>query len=168
MVTEMKRFLAFVVVLFATGCAVDPKTFDVQSTREIPAAHDKAWSAALKYLAQNQFQIRTVERASGVILADKLISDTIEGGWFSKGPIGDFADCGKEFMATPGTHSVQLNVLIEPKGAATASVVVTAKYTETYKGMNTLYGYYEPQQPKSCNSTGKLEALVFEAISTAN
>lgn len=164
----MKRFFALGVALSVMGCAVDPKTFDVQSTRTIPSSQDKAWSTALRYLAQNQFQVRTVEKASGVILADKLISDTIEPGWFSKGPIGDFADCGKEFMATPGTHSVQLNILIEPKGPAATSVVVTAKYTETYKGMNTLYGYYEPQQPKACNSTGKLEALVFEAVSTAN
>lgn len=160
----MFRAVAAILCLSLTACVTDPAKFQFEKSRHFERPAGEVWGDLLAYLARSDFQVSTSERSSGVITAEKLISDDIDPAWSSRGRVEDLADCGKEFMETPGAQTVKLTVYISEKSGI-VSGTVTTKFVETYKGTNTLYGYYEPRQPKQCNSTGRLEMLLLDAMS---
>ena len=82
---SLKYFAGITILLSALtmlGCA-DPsihQTFDAShqingNTESIAATQDKAWAATLQVLAQQGFMVRSADKNSAIILADRELTD---------------------------------------------------------------------------------------------
>lgn len=161
----MAKIIALTMTMFLVGCATAPQVFEVKNSRTYAVSKEVIWDRLIRYFATSNIQVKTVERDSGIIYAEKEINGNVPVEWSVRGRVGDgLADCGKDIMATPAAQSIQFNVYVRDLGAAASSATVTASFRESYQGMNTLYGYYSPPAPRACNSTGVLEGLILDQL----
>lgn len=161
----MRRIAVCLAIVMLCGCVTAPQMFQVNNVRQYPVSKDVLWDRVIRYFATSNIQVKTVAKDSGVIYAERLITGSVPTEWSARGRIGDLADCGKDFMAIPAAQAMQFNVYVRELGAGLSSATVTVTYVESYQGMNTMYGYYEPPPAVNCNSTGVLEGKVLDFIS---
>ena len=154
----MRLLVAAALAVALSGCVTEAQVFEVKNTREFAASKDVIWSRLIKHFATNNIQIKTLEKASGVVYAEREFEGA-DVAWWNRGKIGDLADCGKEFGAVPAAHSLQLNVFVAERDAGKTAATVTVTYKEI---LDQRAGFGGP--PRSCNSTGKLEAKILDAL----
>lgn len=158
----MRKLLAVVsVVLPLSACATAPQTFQFERTREYAAAKPVVWDRLIRYFATTNTQIKTIEAASGVVYAERMITNDVPVVWSDRGKIGDLADCGKDFMAVPAAQTIAFNVYVRELAAARSAATVTVTFRETYQDMGS-WGGAPP--PRECNSTGSLEQRILAAL----
>lgn len=150
-----------------SGCATVPaQRFEVQSSRYYSKPYDDAWAALVRHFAVNQIGIRTIEKDSGLIVADSEVNSGSPGAATSdrtlaQGRIQDLADCGKDPTTLPYGYVIRLNVLARPELGGTL-VTVNAQYRLLAASPN-LFGPPTLLQ-RTCNSTGVLERAILDAV----
>lgn len=158
---------AITAALVLSGCAsVPPKQFDVQNTRTEAAAFDDVWAGLVGFFASNQIAIRTIEKDSGLIVAETEVQSGAPGQFNAerqgaRGRIGSFADCGIDTSAIPYGYIIRLNVLARPAGDGT-QVTVNTQFRE----LRAVPAFVMGQQTNfqiPCNSTGELERTILDA-----
>lgn len=158
MVTEMKRLVLAAVAASLAACTTPAQVFEVRNSREYQASKDQVWERLIRHFATNNIQIKTLEKASGVVYAEREFEGASTA-WWDRGRIGDLADCGKDFVSVPLAHSLQLNVFVADLPNNRASATVTVTFREIYDQKVGFGG-----APKTCNSTGKLETKILDAL----
>ncbi|WP_287011309.1 hypothetical protein [Brevundimonas sp.] len=142
--------LAALALLGVAGCATAPATYDVKNSEVIPASQDVVWERIVGFFATNNLSIKTIEKASGIIAAERIVGSPAVGG-----KILGWADCGANALATARSQSIDLNVFVRPQAAGT-SVTVNTHFTEgRYNALT------EAPETVSCNSTGALESAIL-------
>ena len=67
----MYRSYAFVLFsVLLSGCATVPATYDFDSKKIYNNHKDFVWEGVMNFFAKNNIQIRTIEKASGLIYAE--------------------------------------------------------------------------------------------------
>lgn len=134
--------------LMATGaCATLPTDHSVTKTKTYAASKDAVWTELVRFFAQNNISIKTIEKDSGVIFAE---TQNIAG--------TSIADCGKPDAFTIETGRVgNFNVFASERNAATEVTINTA-FTASHRDMNNIV------KPFPCNSTGQLERMIFNGL----
>jgi hypothetical protein len=160
--SQAKRLIAvaaFAVVL--AGCVTPAQTFTFERSREYSASKDVVWERLMRYFATNSIQIKTLEKASGVVYAERQFSGNAPVEWSERGRIGDLADCGKDFMAIPEMHAMTLNVFVRDLPGGRSSATVNVLFHETYADAS---GWGDRPAPRQCNSTGEMERRVLDEL----
>ncbi len=149
----MKRLIAIAALAGVTACATPPDTYEFDNSAVLDASFDDTWNAAVDYFASRNIQIRTIEKASGVIYAEQMYSRPNDPDFAS------FADCGGAPLATPQGSAVRLNMTLREAGPDRTRVAITTSYAQQVLNL----GAYIPTQ-MSCNSTGVLEDRVIQGV----
>jgi hypothetical protein len=147
----MKFVIAAAAFASLGACATAPQVYDVQNAQVMPEGKDVVWERLVGYFATNNLSIKTIEKDSGIIAAERMM-----GRPGSSGKIFNWADCGTELLMTPVSQSVDLNVFVRPVSSGT-SVTVNTRFTESR--------VFADERPvlNYCNSTGALEGEILRA-----
>lgn len=155
----MRLTLIGVSAIVIAGCATAPQTFDVKNKREYQASKDVVWERLIRYFATNNIQVKTLEKASGVVYAEREL--TAASTWYTdRGKVGDMADCGKTPFSVPLVQTIQLNVYVREESAGKSSATVTVTFREFYNQQASLGA----TSPVTCNSTGVLETKILDVL----
>lgn len=122
------------------ACVQPPYHHPLPEPANIPASFDKTWAAVVDHFASGSIPIRTIEKASGLIVAEVLyVSDEMS---------RRYADCGSSAFG-PMVAS-----------RATYNVRVTGDSTVSLVRVNTVFANNVTQ----CVSTGAFERELMDAI----
>ncbi len=136
-----------------SACATAPATYSVNNSRVVPEGKDVVWERVVEYFASNNLSIKTIEKDSGLIAAERMIGTPRQGG-----DLAGWASCGSSALEIAVAQSVDLNVFVRPASGGT-NVTVNTNFTERRQ-----MGQY-PATTVTCNSNGKLETRLLDAAS---
>lgn len=81
----MRRAALVMVLLASAGCASAPKQAPERQPTPVAASFGRTWDAVIDIFAQRNIPIKTIDRSSGLIVAEQARVDDIE----------NFTHCGK-------------------------------------------------------------------------
>lgn len=135
---------ALAACLLAVSCATPPTQRSIENSRTFAVSKDQAWEALLSYFTSNNIQIKTIEKDSGVIYAERALSDA------------SMADCGAVPLAQEMSRPASLNVFVRETGDG-VQVTVNAQFEVTRMFDGTTW-------TDACFSTGLLERQLLTAV----
>ena len=130
--------------LSLSACATPPKKIAFEKSRSYSLSKDAAWERLLGFFTSNNIQIKTIEKDSGVIYAERTLSDA------------SMADCGQNALAGEIGRPVTLNVFVRQVGEKTDVTVNT-----DFKVIRIFDGATWSDQ---CHSRGVLERSVLDHV----
>lgn len=142
---RLNKIIAGVFVIGLVGCATAPVPTDFDNNRVFSKSKDEVWTKLVAFFATNNIQIKTIEKDSGVIYAERSAFDEA------------IADCGSAGLMQYVSSVAAFNVLVIPQGGLT-SVTVTSDYKVSRVGA------YNTMTVTECLSTGVLERRILDAI----
>lgn len=149
----MKNMIKLSVIIAAmtlVGCAnIPPPVIKIENKVTINKSFDATWEKIIGYFAENNIDIRTIEKSSGILAAEReTFSDS-------------YADCGKPsiFLDPNPKLTAKYNVFVTKKGDLADTVKITARFIATY--YNTLDKNYVPIE---CSSRGILEGEILDRV----
>ena len=97
----MKTLAIMVIAVLLAGCGGGWMPEQKPVSREYPFGKDQAWRGLMDYFTRHSIQIKTIEKDSGVIYAERL---------YGKGEeFSEFADCGQALVSRlPGADQLGL------------------------------------------------------------
>ncbi len=144
---RLTNLLVVITIAVALGCVSPPKTYDVQNSATVSDAYDVVWARLMQWFTSSQVQIKTIDRASGVIYAERAsVAGT------------DYADCGSPGIAVTVSRPIAMNVFVQPVNGQQTRVTVNVTVTETRRFDTSVFAV-------DCNSTGRLERQILAAAS---
>lgn len=146
-----KSILALAVAAAVSACASAPETFDVKSSEEVQADFDKTWQAVIATFAENTIPIKTLEKDSGLIVAEQSL--------VSYQSMEQIASCGTgSFVEVPSTGIATYNVFVRPVNAIVTKVQVNTKFAMQFRDT------YNNFRVQDCNSRGTIESNILQSI----
>lgn len=140
---------AAALALGLTGCVTAPAYIPIENSRAIPLSKDVVWSNLVEYFATGNIAIKTIEKDSGIIYAERM---------FSRGSdLSAYADCGAAAMAAPIGGAADLNVFVRetPTGV---NATVNARYRQSRAS-----AWDGSVSSSDCSSLGNLERAILDA-----
>lgn len=148
-----KKRVLIAVAVALSGCGSNPGTYAVKNSGTYARPYDLVWEDVVEWFAKNNVQIKTIDKSSGVIYAERIwmnqFDDTV-------------SDCGKPaFPFVAVSRRASFNVFVNHANATSPTVTVTAQFEETRAyGANRIVA--------ACVSKGVLENLVLRSISASS
>lgn len=135
-------------IVFLSGCASPPKVHSVEKTRMYNSDFEATWTRLIQYFSTNNIQIKTVEKASGIIYAERMLVD-----------YSGFADCGSAGIAQVQSTSATLNVFVAraPQAPNRTTVTVNTAYSQVRVWDRNIWSV-------QCNSMGALERQILGSL----
>lgn len=68
------------IILLATlgaalaSCATAPEVYDFPKSRVVPEGKDAVWERVVEFFAANNLSIKTIEKDSGIVAAERMIT----------------------------------------------------------------------------------------------
>ena len=149
----MNRYSAVMICgLALTGCVPPPTQPPaqqvIQNSRVYNTNFDTAWGHLVQFFPANNIQLKTIDKASGVIYAEKILGGS-EG----------IVECGEPGIMSAVTVGT-VNVLVTAEGGKT-KVTVNLNFNQTRR---LTIGYGTSTMTVKCSSTGFLEQQILDAI----
>lgn len=126
------------------GCATPPKQVSFKNSETYNLSKDQAWERLLSFFTSNHVQIKTIEKDSGVIYAERSAIDA------------SMADCGEAPLMAEIGRTGTLNVFVRPKDGQT-EVTVNSEFKVIRMFDNQTFTV-------ACFSTGVLETAILASI----
>lgn len=140
-----RRVIACVVLLIALGgCASAPAPRNIQKSRGYTTDQETMWNNVVRYLASQNYPVKTMEKASGVIFIERVRVDK------------RYADCGNPGLAVVVSTNASVNVLVA-SGTQGTTVTVNTSYSQIRQFDRNVWTV-------QCESTGMLERDILHAI----
>lgn len=137
---------AFVcMALGLAGCVTPAVKTDFRNSAVVARPEAQVWADLIGYFTSHQIQIRTIERDSGVIYAERALFDPV------------FASCDHDPTLTEISGTVTMNVFVRPLSPNQTQVTVNADFHQIGTLGRTDYNL-------DCFSTGVLEAQILRAV----
>ena len=134
------------------GCATTTQTYEFDKTAHYPYSGDSVWPAIIEVFAENNLDIRTLERASGLVAGEYR-------GAPAENP-SEYACPGGMFLS-PLRDTLSYNVFMReaPGGGSNVTVNVNVErlYRSSWDGSQTI---------RDCQSTGAIESTMHDSISS--
>jgi hypothetical protein len=115
----MRALVAVLFIVTACGGYRPPDAPEPRDATRVDASVTRAWDAVVEQFATRNIPIRTVERASGLIVTDQLAVGREGRSW---------ADCGKAHGRAYRPNAASYNVLVRGDSSA-ATVKATVRWT---------------------------------------
>jgi len=151
----MKKIIALAVAAATlSACATAPITVPVERSAVTTKSKDEVWSNLVEFFASRNIGIKTIEKDSGIIYAERTFSGA--------GGLSEWADCGAAMMAPPIRQTVDLNVFVREQTAANGggtNVTVNARFSETRQS-----AWDNSVASADCNSLGVLERTILNEV----
>ena len=145
--------------LLLTSCVTSPLVHQFDSQRIYPQSKDIVWSALMKFFTENNVQIKTIEKDSGIIYAEREYI-----GPDHQMALETIADCGKRPMVTAGQASLSLNVFVhEQEGVV--SVTINTSISRQWISTGNIFAP-STRFTAPCNSKGAIEEMLLDYIDT--
>lgn len=138
------RSILLLSLICLVSCATPPKNTVFEKAKIYDKSKDAIWEDLLSFFTSNNIQIKTIEKDSGVIYAERSGIDAT------------MADCGQVPLAVDVQRSGTLNVFVRSMGSKT-QVTVNSDFKVMRMFDNQTY-------IQACNSTGLLEKSILESI----
>tara|TARA_R110002020_G_scaffold399971_2_gene610067 strand:- start:4879 stop:5343 length:465 start_codon:yes stop_codon:yes gene_type:complete len=136
---------------FLAGCVTPAQSFQFDNSRTVDAGFDQTWERTIGVLASNNLPVKTLEKASGLIVAEnELVSFTT---------MGEAASCPASPLITPIGGIMNYNIFVRKLSETQTTVAVNTKYNMRYRDMNSAI------VSDTCNSNGNVERKLLNAIS---
>lgn len=145
--------LVSLAIIVSCGSYVPPAPPTPRPSTRVAASFDKTWAAVVDLFSERNIQIKTIDKASGVIAAEpqsapNLVSDSL-------------ADCGhsttgRGYSPSNGPASAVWNVLVRGDSASS-----TVRATVRFSFLSRLNG-----QTYECSSTGRWETAFEQSVKT--
>ena len=157
------KFIELSTIIFASfllsACVTLPAQYEYDARKTFNTSSDIVWSALMEYFTANNIHIKTIEKDSGVIYAERIYAPTSSTDILGEALEG-LADCGKAELLKPLSSTVSLNVFVRDdlkieKTTVNINVVFSQ---ECINLLNAQVG------PVMCNSTGLLEQNILNHI----
>lgn len=150
MQTLSKYFLCLTgttLITLTSGCATPPQQRPIQNSETYNTDFDVTWAHLMQFFTMNNIQVKTIEKASGVVYAERVLLDV------------DYklaADCGSPGLFAIQSTTVGLNVFVVPDAQRT-KVTVNTTFTQVRAlGQNVV--------TVPCVSTGDLEKQILQSL----
>ncbi len=140
--------IAFAVAVSSCGSS-GPGKYAVKNSGTYARPYDLVWEDAVAWFAKNNVQVKTIDKSSGVIFAERVY-------------LGEFdatvMDCGKAgFPFRPVSRRASFNVFIPHANDNRPTVTVTTEFEETRAAG-------ADRTVVACVSKGVLENLILNSI----
>lgn len=137
--------------LALAGCTtIPPAPAPTRAPSPVAASFDRTWSAAVDIFAEKNIGIRTIDRASGLIVGDPM---SVEGK--NTTTPYEFADCGQDmFEGHPWPTVAIYNVRVKGDTAA-STILVSVRWLRQLGG-----------ESLTCTSKGVWESQFEESVRT--
>ncbi|SFS42714.1 hypothetical protein [Brevundimonas viscosa] len=132
------------------GCATPPAYIPFDNTATVQLSKDEVWSNLVEYFATSNISIKTIEKDSGIIYAERMLAGPQE--------ISSVASCGSAFLAPAIAATADLNVFVREQAGSTR-ITVTTQFRET-RSNALAQGQLSVSR---CNSLGVLENAILKA-----
>jgi hypothetical protein len=140
----MFRIGVFFIAAGLAGCATEPQRTQFNNSAVIAKKKDVVWESLLDYFTRNNIQIKTIEKDSGVIYAERASFDP------------GMADCGEAPIALEMVRSASFNVFVRPQqGGTQVSVNTTFAIVRSFDNQS---------WKTECFSTGTLERAILSSL----
>ena len=148
----MRRGISILAVASLTGCLSysTPQSRVVENNWVVSAGFDRVWDAAIDAFADNSWPIATIDRSSGIIVAEDV------------GVLPTFMDCGVTTSRGEMSYAynfTSFNVVIRQEDSS-PETRLRVNTGNLRGGVRTLGGI----QDRDCVSTGLAEALIHDTI----
>lgn len=143
----LKRAALGATALFLAACATGPGVHPVNNSRLYEAPEGAIWPVVVRYFATQSIPIRTIERDSGIVIAE-----------MQRMPGVMYADCGAALFETPEQRTARFNVLVQAEGPDRNRVTVTLEVEEVRRDINYMY------VRRPCSSTGLFESQFLDMV----
>lgn len=133
------------------GCATPPAYIPFDNSSTVSLSKDEVWSNLVEYFATSNISIKTIEKDSGIIYAERMLAGPSE--------IASVASCGANFMAPSVGATADMNVFVREEAGGATRVTVTTNFREMRSNTMANGQLFTAQ----CNSLGVLEAGILRA-----
>lgn len=147
----MRHLILGIAVASMGACATPAQSFQYDNSRSVHADFDETWSRTIQVLASNNLPIKTLEKDSGIIVAENEL--------VTAASMGEAASCPSSAFATPIGGVMNYNVFVKSSAPNLTTVTVNTAYRMTYRDMN------GGAISQVCNSNGNVERKLLNAIS---
>lgn len=143
--------LVIAVTLACSGCFTRAQRHEIVTTRSYARSFEQTWHAVVRFFAERNLPIRTIDRSSGIIYSEPLDFPA------------DWLDCGDYPLATIESRQGRFNVFISTDPISKAvKVRVTATFSATLRSGGVVTS--ESRRPLTCYSTGTFERLLLDYL----
>lgn len=142
-----------VVLMLVSGCATyaPPVKKEIESTRTYQKSFDDTWASLISFISSNGMNIKTMDKASGLISFEKANDSGASQAFFDCGTVGSVVNI-------PVYSSVTSNILV--KSEDKKKTTVTVNMFQSVKLQTS--GYVTAE--KECFSNGAFEKKVLDSI----
>ena len=136
------KYSALLAAILLAGCATVGQPTQFNNTRSVSASFDETWDKTISYFAQNNIPIQTLEKDSGLVVAESPFVPAAQ--------LRQLADCGFPGNGLPGSASY--NVFVREQPALGVTVQINATFNQVSQNI------WTGQNAQSeCYSKGVLE-----------
>ena len=150
--------LAALLYIGTSGCAfyAPPATPAPRTATPVGASFATTWDALIDVFAERHIQIRAVDRASGVLVAEPLLL---------RDSPDSAADCGRgKFLTlTPRATDAVWNVLVRGD-SSTSTVKASVRFSRVDRGSIGTSAHTEAEATTDCESRGNWEATLEKSV----
>ncbi|MDE0645470.1 MAG: hypothetical protein OXH84_04435 [Gammaproteobacteria bacterium] len=146
-------YTALVLCVLISGCASLPQPKHIERSFEFDEPFEDVWESVIHFFSSNSIPIKTIEKDSGIIYAEKE--------YLLPNNVNDFAECPTEGWELEASDflGMKMNIFVSTHKDDTTKVTVNLTYQRNYKNIWT-----DQIDPYECYSTGRMERLVYEEI----
>lgn len=143
------------VIIFGLGftlanCATPPKQHYFDKSRTINQPFERTWQNTIQFFTGNNIPIKTIDKSSGVIYAEKLNTNQQEG--------EKFADCGASALELVLQTKISLNIFLQKIGPNQTKGTINTQFSQVRE-------FDRRRREVTCNSRGTLEQRLLNALS---
>ncbi len=140
----MRKLFAIIACIALGSCATPPKQSSFSNKQTFSLTKDQAWEKIIDYFTSNNIQIKTIEKDSGVIYAERSLSEK------------SMSNCGEDPLSVELSRPATLNVFVRSFASGT-EVTVNAEFKVVRTFNNQTW-------TNACYSTGVLERDILTKI----
>lgn len=145
-----KLSISFMALMLLAGCYSPPRAHEFEAERVYALQKDAVWSNLMDWLTSHRVQIKTVEKDSGIIYAERAYTGSV--------PVFSYADCGMAGEQAISPQSAQFNIYVREVGPRSTRVSVNATYSAVF-----VNPVNNTSQNITCTSRGDLETDILNA-----
>lgn len=144
-------FTLAVLLVALPGCATAPAPRMIEAEDQIHAGFETVWTALVSSLAERNVPIKTIDKASGIVVTEEMAVRNGD---------NNYCDCGGNGIATEDRRAASYNVYVKRVTDEICSVRVNARFYS-------IVSFGSTASRKECVSTGQIEGSILSRLREA-
>ena len=141
--------IAILILLTVSACAKPPEIHQVDKSKTFNDSFETTWSRVIQFFTSNNIPIKTIDKSSGVIYAEKLNGTKEEG--------ERYADCGTPGIALILSTKISMNIFVQKLGSTQSKATINTTFSQIRQFDGRTF-------EANCNSRGTLELQLLSTL----